>query len=455
MAGLMRDKINGLLLNENYSPLKGLDKMNMMSLLENTGSAQSGKIIGEETLSGDIAKFTPIMMPIVRRVYPALIANEILGVQPMTSPTGFIYALTNRYTGSHDNKISLTAKGQILHHAAEYAGAIGDTVTGVDASGAAVTGEVVFISKDKFDVLVRLTDPEKKFVADGATITAVYSNESTFGKILPDYSGAYLTADGEKLATDMSEVGFSIDRVSIEAVTRKLKSEYTLEMYDDLMAQHGLNAEEELISLISNEMQIELDREILKFVNGLAKVGSDTAAWYGVGGSDMIANTITAGRAMSEIEAYRSLAMRIDLEARDIAVRNKRGAANVIICSPKVVTMLAQLGKFVIAPKDNNLEFDLNNGVVGTYDGRFKVICDQFATDDYITLLYKGTNVQDSIGWFCPYVPLSFQKVVNPDSGQPGIIARTRYALAAHPQNPEYFATTFGVNFDGTILGAL
>lgn len=453
----LNEKVEQTLNDKKYAPVKdSLTALNLRIMLENTALAAKGKMQGlnEDVVSGDIAQFTPILMPIVRRVYPALVANQLLGVSPLSMPTGYIYALTRRYTGNHDKKITPVSKGQILVFKADYSGNIGDTVTGVDASGGAATGKVVFISKDKRNVLIALDDATKHLVPD-ANIKATYSNESTFARILKDYTGPYTTADGEKLSTDMAEVGFNIDKVMVEAKTRKLKSEYTLEMYDDLMSQHGLNAEEEIISLISNEMQIEIDREVIAYTNSLAKVGTDSANWFGAGATTMIANTVTAGRALWEIEAYRLLAMRIDLESRDIAIRNKRGAANVILVSPKVATMLSSFDKFVIAPKDSNIGYDLNTGVIGTYDGRYTVVVDQYAENDYITLLYKGTSVQDAIGWFCPYIPLSIQKVVNQDSGQPGIIARTRYGLVAHPQQPDAYATTWAVDFKGTVLSSI
>lgn len=436
----LEEKVKKYINDDKYVKLNENDANLMSTLLTNTAYAAEGKLQNESTLAGDVAQFTPILMPIVRRVYPALIANQLLGVQPLTMPTGYIYALVNRYTGNkRDGVISPTNRGQILIF--ENTVRKGSDITG-DTSGA--TGKIIHVEKDGKTALVQLTN-DKLFQnenASGNTITKVYSNEATFHKILESYTGPYVTSAAEKLAEDMQTVGFGIEKKTVEAINRKLKAEYTLEMYEDLKNQHGILADEHLSNLIAAEIQIEVDREIIKFTNDVATVVPDS---------------LSPGNALKdsgrwEIERYRANAIKIDLEARNIGIKTRRGSGNTLLVSPKVATMLDQIGSFKLATSMSNIATDIFTGNVGTYDGRYTVIVDQYATTDYVTVLYKGSSAQDNFGFFCPYVPLSFQNVVNPESGQPAIIARLRYGLTTNPLEPENYVRTFGVDLAGTVL---
>lgn len=437
----LNEKVESYIKDSRYAALNESEAALMNTLLSNTALASQGALLGESVISSDIAQFTPILLPIVRRVYPALVANQLLGVQPLTMPTGYIYALVNRYTGNKaDGSVSPVAKAQIL----VFQDAVnkGDTVTGTTSTA---TGKIIHVEKDGKTALVQITN-DKKFQNEpadkGTQIVNVYSNEATFHKILETYSGPYSTAEGEKLAEDMNTVGFGIEKKTVEAQTRKLKAEYTLEMYEDLKNQHGVLADDHLANLIAAEMQTEIDREIINFVNNTATVVPDTLS---------PGNTYKdAGR--WEIERYRCNAIKIDLEARNIGLMTRRGSGNTLLVSPKVATMLDQIGAFKFATSSSNIATDVFTGNVGTYDGRYNVIVDQYAKTDYITVLYKGSSAQDSLGFFCPYVPLSFQKVMNPESAQPGMIARTRYGLVTNPLEPENYARTFGVDLTGTIL---
>lgn len=444
----LNEKVMSYVNSDKFAPLSESDSAIMQTLLTNTGLAAAGELPGitESSTSGDVAQFTPILMPVVRRAYPALIANQILGVQPMTMPTGYVYALVNRYTGnSTEDAVSPVGQAQILVFTSDIN--VGTDIT--DKTDSDKKGKVIYVEKDNKTALVKLTGTKKFAVADndatnGGNITAVYSNEANFLKILKNYTGGHATAAGEKLAKDMATVGFGIMRQSVEAQTRKLKAEYTLEMYDDLKAQHGLLVDEELTSLIAAEVQNELDREMVDFVNGLATVVPDAAI------ADKSTYDAKFGR--WEIERYRAQAVKIDLEARNVGIETKKGSANVILCSPKVATMLQQIGAFKLADSSSSINHNIFAGNIGTYDNRYTVICDQYAASDYITVLYKGASRQDAIGFFAPYIPLAFQRVINPDSGQPSIIARLRYGLVANPLAPETYGRTFGVDFSNTIL---
>ncbi|NQU53210.1 MAG: hypothetical protein HQ522_11805, partial [Bacteroidetes bacterium] len=170
--------------------------------------------------------------------------------------------------------------------------------------------------------------------------------------------------------------------------------------------------------------------------------------------------TATGASGRWEIEMYRREAIRISMEAATIGLNTKRGQGNVLIVSPKVGTMLEQVGTFTVATQASGVKAPTSGGVAGTFDGRFKVIVDQYATSDYCTVLYKGADRRDAMGFFAPYVPMSFTKVTNVDTGQPAVIAKTRYALAAIPgfstaastDRASQYARTFGVTFTGTIF---
>ena len=417
------ENIQALLESSKYAPLTASDSAAMKLMLENTEKEHT-RLVNEGTLSGDVAQFTPILMPMVRRVYPQLIANELLGVQPMAMPTGFIYALVNQYTGTADEGANGNLK--IIK------------VTAGDASGIAIysEGQLHLVAKD-----ADLT---------GLTVAATYTNEAAFGKILKGYTGTYTTAQAEALARDMREVGFSIAKKSVEAKSRALKGQYTVEMYQDLKAQHGLLADEEIMSLMSYEMQAEIDREVVDFVNGVATQLADTA----------FTASATDGTGRWEIEKYRTQAIRIARESAQIGLDTKRGQGNILLVSPKVATMLEQVGTFTVAPQASGVNAPVSGGVAGTYDGRFKVVVDQYATSDYVTVLYKGADRRDALGFFAPYVPMSFTKVTNVDSGQPAVIAKTRYALDTIPgletaqstDRAAKYARSFGVDFSNTVL---
>jgi hypothetical protein len=464
MSQLLTEKFGEILESSKYAGLTMNEKVSMALLLENT-EKEYERLLSENTSTTDIAQFTPILMPLVRRVYPTLIANELLGVQAMTMPTGFMYSLTNRYTGDGVNGTSgqsgLNGSGVILKLSV---GAGTDTIvqTGVTklnivgaTSGA--TGTILYSEtqgKAGATYVMALVEQTSTaaFTVENITVTgsddvvsctAVYTNEASFRVILKNYTGPVTTAVGEVLGKDMKEVGFTIAKKSIEATTRKLKGQYTLEMYQDLKAQHGLMADEEIMSLIGAEMQNEIDREVVTFVNSNATQCANAYAFTA---------SSTDGSGRWEIEKYRTQAIKIATEARQIGLDIKRGQGNTLVVSPRVATMLEQIGSFTVAPMASGVNVPLSGGVAGTFDGKYKVIVDQYAVSDYATVLYKGSDRRDGMGVFAPYVPLSFQKVTNPDSGQPAIIASTRYALATNPIDSALYARSFGVDFTNSVL---
>ena len=436
-----------LISSKNYAKLDTKRSQDMNILLANT-QRDIKSCLNENTMTADVAQFTPIIMPMVRRIYPNLIANELLGVQPMSMPTGFIYALTNQYLGDGDHKVGdrYQPAGVIyeLNDTADVS--VGDSVG---------DGVVVYVEDNK--VLCSFTSTKVKVGETVGTknVVGVYTNEAAFGKILKNYTGSYATSAAEVLGTDMREIGFSIDRKNVVAVSRALKGRYTVEMYQDLKAQHQLNADEELMSLMQYEIQAELDREIVDFVNANATQLPDTNFGIPSKASDII---IPDGR--WEIERYRAQVIRIAKEAAVIGIDTKRGQGNTLIVSPLVATMLEQVGSFQLAPVGSSINAPVSGGVAGVFDNRYKVVIDQYATTDYCTVLYKGDDRRDAMGFYAPYVPLQFTRVTNAESGQPAIIAKCRYALTTIPgiENAESndramtYARSFGIDFTNTVL---
>ena len=416
-----------------------------MRLMLNNEAKDLENQVSEGTISSDVQQFVPIFLPLVRRVMPKLVANELLGIQPLTTPTGYIFAINFRYTGSSDYSAKPTNVGQIIEFAQSTEAekvAVGKTLkfSGGTLGGAIDNAKVLYkegnyvlIDKNGVPAGVNI----EAGTTDGATgvsdtVKATYSNELSFEKVLKGYTGSHDTAKGETLGTDMAEIGFNIERKFVEAKTRKLKAKYTVELYQDLKAIHGLNADEELMNMMAIEVESELNREIIDFVNSNSTVTPDFEI-----------NQIP-GR--YEIEKFAHLAVRIAHEAREIARTCRRGVGNVIIASPKVVTILESLNGYRCIESDGKITNNANPGVVGYFEGK-KVIIDIFAKNDYVTVLYKGTDRRDALGYYAPYVPMSFIRTTNVESGQPAIILASRYGLVTNPISPELYSRTFSVNF--------
>jgi len=478
-------EFKALLESTKYAPLSELDKGTLAAVMANT-KRETEQMIAEGTIASDVAQFTPFLMPMLRRIYPALIANELLGVQPMSGPTGFIYNLTNRFVGNQANPINPNVKAQIVDLDGTVAPVIGDTLTG-GTSGA--VGTVVYVEPTEFTrqgekpgkaqspnasiagadtfagrVLVELAGVDA-FIQNGEAITQsgsgdgvvavrTFSSEATWLGLLPQYSGSYTTANGEIRGTvgnEMNEVGIAVERKQIEARTRKLRAEYTIEMYQDLKAMHGVLADQELMSLMGYEIKAQTDREVVDFVNTNASVeASEFKINDGSGVQD--------GR--WEIEKYRMFAAKLSDMSREIGRLNRRGAGNKLLVSPKVVTMLEQIGGFTASNVDSTVNPQIaNGGVVGRFDNKFSVIVDNFATSEYATVVYKGSN-QDSIGVYAPYTPVQIQKVTHVSTGQPALIAMTRYGITTNPWQDSAaqmgekspYASMIGVDFSNTVL---
>jgi hypothetical protein len=342
-------------------------------LLENTEIAlreeksQAGFLNENNVTTSAVDKFDPVLISLVRRAMPNLIAYDVAGVQPMSGPTGLIFAMKARYN-------DLT-------------------------SSPSQTG-------------VTTLDPE------------------ALGIDVPDtaFSGPVTTAAGEALGnggTDFGDMGFTIEKATVEAKTRGLKAEYTMELAQDLKSVHGLDAESELANILSTEILAEINREVINTINDKAKPGFD--------GGPFDLNADADGR--WAVEKFKSLIFQIEQEANAIAVQTRRGKGNFIICAANVASALAAAGTLDYAPAlATNLQVDATgNTFAGVLNGRMKVYVDPYAASDYVTVGFRGSNPYDAGLFYCPYVPLTMVRAVDESTFQPKIGFKTRYGMVKNP----------------------
>ena len=356
--------------------------------------------------------WNPILISLVRRAMPNLVAYDICGVQPMSGPTGLIFAMKSRYTSPSG------AEALFDEADTDFSG------TGTHGGGSSsLVGDVVGaeVSAD--------TTP-----ADGV--------EDNFG-----YGTGVATATGEDFggATTFNEMSFSIEKSTVTAKTRALKAEYTMEIAQDLKAIHGIDAEAELANILSTEILAEINREVVRSINVTAKAGAQTANITTPGTFSLSADA--DGRWSAE--KFRGLVVQLDFEANQIAKDTRRGKGNFVICSSNVATALHNSGMLAYTPALNTkLEVDdTGNTFAGVLNGKIKVYIDPYATTDYVTVGYRGTSPYDAGLFYCPYVPLTMVRAVNESTFQPKIGFKTRYGMVANPYasgNAAIVADTIG-----------
>ena len=355
------------------------------------GGTQSG-FSGSATTP--VAGFDPILISLVRRSLPNLIAYDVAGVQPMTGPTGLIFAMRSRYA---------TQGGTEAFY--------NEANTGFSGLGTAQTA----ISAGSL--------PTEVFTSNAAAVAAM------------------TTARGEALgdgqaANTFQEMAFSIEKVTVTAKTRALKAEYSMELAQDLKAVHGLDAETELANILSTEILAEINREVIRTIYGVAKIGCQVGTTT-AGKFDL--DTDSNGRWM--VEKVKGLAFQLEREANTIAKTTRRGKGNVMICSSDVASALAMAGildyQSALQGQVNLTVDDTGNTFAGTLFGRIKVYIDPYAptssTSEFAVLGYKGSNAYDAGIFYCPYVPLQMVRAVDTGTFQPKIGFKTRYGLVANP----------------------
>ena len=383
-------------------------------VLENTEKAlaSSGNPLNESgptnaTGSG-VANYNPIMISLVRRAMPNLIAYDICGVQPMTGPTGLVFAMRSRYTSQSgaENFYNEVDTGMSARGAANT-----DAVTAGYASATAVGGA---------------TD----------NVGTVPGSANNAGNNTYNFAGGLATSVGEGLGSNTTaifpQMAFTIEQMSVTATERALKAEYSIELAQDLKAIHGLDAETELSNILSSELLADINREVVRTILVTAKTGSSTGTTTNAGYFNL--DTDSNGR--WSVEKYKGLMMQIEIEANQIAKETRRGRGNVIICSSNVASALTMAGFLDTAPalQANQLQVDdTGNTFAGILNGRYKVYIDPYTTGDYMVIGYRGPNPWDAGIFYCPYVPLQMVRAVDPNTFQPKIGFKTRYGMLANP----------------------
>ena len=379
-----------------------------------TNSAGTGGFSGNSAAGGPVAGFDPVLISLIRRAMPNLIAYDICGVQPMNGPTGLIFAMRSRYqnqSGSETffDEVDTAFSGQNS----------GRTLEGGFADGAVGFGTT---SQDG-------TNPSALNPVGSAT-----TNPSPY-----NVGGGMATGASEALGDGTSgnffnEMAFSIEKVTVTAKSRALKAEYSLELAQDLKAIHGLNAEAELANLLSTEILAEINREVIRTIYKVAEQGAAiNTATPGVFDLDVDSN----GR--WSVEKFKGLLFQIERDANAIAQRTRRGKGNTIICSADVASALTMAGVLDYTPALNaNLNVDdTGNTFAGVLQGKYRVYIDPYAAnvaaDQYYVVGYKGSSAYDAGIFYCPYVPLQMVRAVGQDTFQPKIGFKTRYGIVANP----------------------
>ena len=351
-----------------------------------------------------VDNFDPVLISLVRRAMPNLIAYDICGVQPMTGPTGLIFAMKSRF-GSQAGAEALFDEADTDFSARDAAGDTGS--------------------------------PDAQSGTNPATL-----NDSPSAGTYTTGSGM-TTAQAETLgdgSDEFAEMAFSIDKITVTAKSRALKAEYTMELAQDLKAIHGLDAETELANILSSEILAEINREVVRTIYSHAKAGAQV-------------NTTTAGifdldtdsNGRWSVEKFKGLMYQLERDANAIGQQTRRGKGNLIICSADVASALQMAGVLDYAPALNsNLNVDdTGNTFAGVLNGKFRVYVDPYAANvsasQYYVIGYKGTSPYDSGLFYCPYVPLQMVRAVGQNSFQPKIGFKTRYGMVANP-----FATSDG-----------
>jgi hypothetical protein len=356
----------------------GVTMTSLLNEASPTNDAGTGGFGAGSAAGGPTAGYDPVLISLVRRSMPNLIAYDICGVQPMTGPTGLIFAMRSKYTNQ-------------------------------------AGGEAFF------------NEADTSFAGTGTHANTIPSTAMTNGTGMTTGAGEAL---GDGAGPEFSEMAFSIEKVAVEAKTRALKAEYTTELAQDLRAVHGLDAETELANILSSEILVEINREVVRTLYNAAVVGAASTAVPGTFDLDVDAN----GR--WSVEKFKGLMFQIEQEANAIAKGTRRGKGNMVICSSDVASALQMAGVLDYTPalNSNNLQVDdTGNTFAGVLNGRYRVYIDPYAGGNYLVVGYKGSSAFDAGLFYCPYVPLQMVRAVGENSFQPKIGFKTRYGMVESP----------------------
>ena len=382
----------------------------------NAAGASGGFGGGAALAGGPTAGFDPVLISLIRRSMPNLVAYDLAGVQPMSGPTGLIFAMRSRYvnqggTEAFYNEVDSAFSGQDAGND-ETAG-FSDTAAGIGTT------------------------------AQGGTNPSVLNPVGTATSTAYNVGQGMVTGDAENLDTGadaFNQMAFSIEKVTVTAKSRALKAEYSLELAQDLKAIHGLNAEAELANILSTEILAEINREVIRTIYKVAEQGAvQNTATAGIFDLDVDSN----GR--WSVEKFKGLLFQIERDANAIAQRTRRGKGNIIMCSADVASALTMAGVLDYTPALNaNLNVDdTGNTFAGVLQGKYRVYIDPYSANltsgnaspgnQYYVVGYKGSSPYDAGLFYCPYVPLQMVRAVGENSFQPKIGFKTRYGLVANP----------------------
>ena len=392
-----------LLENQEKALAEERQMLNELAPANNIGDGSTG-----------VAKYDPIMIGLVRRAMPNLMAYDICGVQPMTGPTGLIFAMRSDYgnlRAAATRTEALFNEANTQFSSSTYTAAGGDTGTPYNGTHSG-------------------TDPTGTYTTGGGMTTA------------------QAEALGDSTTNAFGQMSFSIDKTTVTARSRALKAEYTLELAQDLKAVHGLDAESELSNILSQEIMFEINREVVRTIYTVAKAGSPATATAGTFNLDIDSN----GR--WSVERFKGLLFNMERDANHIGQDTRRGKGNFIVCSADVASALAMAGVLDYAPAlSTNLNVDdTGNTFAGVLNGRFKVYVDPYSANlgsanQFYVVGYKGTSPYDAGIFYCPYVPLQMVRAIDPNSFQPKIGFKTRYGMIANPYVVQSNGTVDGDTF--------
>jgi hypothetical protein len=374
-----------------------------------TNAVGSDGFQGGSADAGPTAGFDPVLISLIRRSMPNLVAYDLAGVQPMSGPTGLIFAMRSRYTNQSGT--------EALFNEADTAFSGQDSgFDNTNGMSGAATGMGT--------------------TSQSGSNPSVLNPTATADELAYNVGQGMRTDDAENLGVSdqFNEMAFSIEKVTVTAKSRALKAEYSLELAQDIKAIHGLNAEAELANILSTEILAEINREVIRTIYKVAEQGATV-------------NTATAGEFDLDIdsngrwsvEKFKGLLFQIERDANQIAQRTRRGKGNIIMCSADVASALAMAGVLDYTPALNaNLNVDdTGNTFAGTLLGKFRVYIDPYsannAANQYYVAGYKGTSPYDAGLFYCPYVPLQMVRAVGENTFQPKIGFKTRYGLVANP----------------------
>ncbi len=373
-----------------------------------TSSTPANSSTGSNTQG--ISQFKPIAMPLVARVFPELVTNDLVGVQPMSTPVGLAYALRYRY--------QTTAQGATAGDEAGY-----NTVYQLYSGSNPASGSASIPTSAGFGATANIVGGNNSVQNAVGYTTEIGELLNTEQRLATgNYPSGLDTANLNSGAFNMREMGLSVEQQEIRAKTRKLKARWSLEAQQDLSNMHGVDIEEELTDLLAYEVSAEIDAEVKNNIIAIGQVGG-VLVW------DYRAGNVGAADGRWEQEKFRTLYTVCLKASNEIAQSTRRGAGNFIMASPGVVAALEALEQFSVSSVATNLSTE-TSGVakVGTI-GRFTVYRDMFATTDYAVVGYKGPKDNDAGIIYCPYIPLMFSRAVGQEEFQPRIGVLTRYAL--------------------------